>query len=75
MYVDAMFTIPTSNSFENMTAEKIKPKLTVRFQVVRKKNSTSDDGSTNTVISILSAKKNAVVKGTVKQKLLIKLKF
>ena len=42
-----------------------------------KKNASSsiEDGSTNTMVTIEPAKQISVVKGTVRKKLLIKLKF
>ena len=77
IYLDAMFTIPTTEAIDGTTSENMKPKLTVQFQVVRKKNASSsiEDGSTNTMVTIEPAKQISVVKGTVRKKLLIKLKF
>ena len=80
MKVEAMFTLPSSfKEYEGMPAEQIKPKLMVQFQIgcknVHENSGEVNDGSTSTSIAIESATIDAVVKGTVRKKLLCKYVF
>ena len=80
MKVEAMFTLPSLfKEYEGMPAEQIKPKLTVQFQIrcknVHENSGEVNDGSTSTSIAIESAKTDAVMKGTVRKKLLCKYVF